>query len=202
MYRRRGDMGLTFRGIFMFGVTVAFRLIATEIPRRVASWGRPTHWISSLPAWGLVLFGMSCLGLILAGYRPISTQGDSMDPTIAGGSLLLARRVLPEHVRVGDIIGFPDASGEFPLVVHRVLAVLTDAEHITAVTKGDNNPMPDLIPVTLDRPVTRVAFVLPALVSSSTVTLVWYLCVIGALLGQWLGLRRRAQAQPFSLQSP
>ena len=90
--------GVNIRGIFMFGVTVAFRLIATEIPRRVASWGRPTHWISSLPAWGLVLFGMSCLGLILAGYRPISTQGDSMDPTIAGGSLLPPGR-FSRHLR-------------------------------------------------------------------------------------------------------
>ena len=165
------------------------------IPWRVASFGRLAHWIPPLLAWALVLFGMSYLGLILAGYRLKSTQGDSMDPTIASGSLTLVRPMLPEHVRVGDIIVFPDPSGEIPLVVHRVVALLKDAEHITAVTKGDNNPMSDPIPLTLDKSVGRVIVVMPDLVSRGTLTLAWGLLAICALLGQWPGLRRRATAQ-------
>ncbi len=161
------------------------------IPWRVASFGRLAHWIPPLLAWALVLFGMSYLGLILAGYRLKSTQGDSMDPTIAAGSLIFVRPTLPEHVRVGDVIEFPDPSGEFPLVAHRVVALLNDAEHIVAVTKGDNNPMPDPIRLTLDEPVGRVTVVMPDLVSLGTLTLAWGLLGICALLGEWLGLRRR-----------
>ena len=126
------------------------------IPWRVAPLGRMTHWISLLLAWALVLFGMSFLGLVLAGYRLVSGQGDSMEPTIAAGSLTLLRPTLPEDVRVGDIIAFPDPSGGTRLIVHRVVALTNDAEHITAVTKGDNNPMPDRIHPTLDKPAGRI----------------------------------------------
>lgn len=158
------------------------------IPKRVAPWGKLTHW---LLAWVLLLFGISCLGLMLGGYTLNSTQGDSMDPTIASGSLILVRPTLPEHVRVGDIIEFPDPSGEFPLVVHRVVALLRDAEHITAGTKGDNNPMSDPIPFTLDKPVGRVIVVMPDLVSRGTLTLAWGLLATCAFLGHRFRLRRR-----------
>lgn len=73
------------------------------------------HGACALLFWAFVIFGMGMLGLILAGYQPIGTWGSSMQSTIAGGSLVITRQTMPEHVRVGDIIAFRRPAREVPL---------------------------------------------------------------------------------------
>ena len=113
--------------------------------------------------WAFVIFGMGILGLILAGYPPIGTWGSSMQPTIAGGSLVITRQTLPEHVRVGDIIAFRRSARDIPLIVHRVIALGYDGERTTAITRGDHNLVQDPGFVTLAGPLPRAVFAVPYL---------------------------------------
>lgn len=86
---------------------------------------------------GLMLLVSACL-LVLnsAGFKVIILQGHSMEPTYESGALLLAQRVDPTTVQVGDVISFEDGGDR---VVHRVVSVQSPY----AVTKGDNNPVID-----------------------------------------------------------
>ena len=120
------------------------------------------HGACALLFWAFVIFGMGILGLILTGYQPIGTWGQSMQPTIAGGSLVVTRPTLPEHVRVGDIVAFR-RSKEIPLIVHRVIALEHKGERTAAITKGDHNLVQDSGFVTLAGPLPRAVFAVPYL---------------------------------------
>jgi len=122
-----------------------------------------------------------------------STRGDSMQPTISSGSLLLARGTAPEDIQAGDIVAFPPESEGIPSIVHRVVALIDDGERRFALTMGDNNPVPDPEPLTLDKPIPRVVLILPYLGWWATPALGWHLLAISALLGLRLTLRWRAQ---------
>ncbi|MFQ5934464.1 MAG: hypothetical protein ACE5KI_07460, partial [Dehalococcoidia bacterium] len=79
-----------------------------------------------------------------------------------------------------------------PGVVHRVVALLKDGERIVAFTMGDNNPIADFEPLTLDRPVERVVLIAPYLGWWMTPTTGWLLLGISALLGLRAALRWKA----------
>ena len=144
---------------------------------------RARQRLSLALAWALLILGLGLLGLRLAGYQYIYTRGDSMEPTFSAGSLLLTRPAAPEDIQAGDIIAFPGASEGIPNVVHRVLALQTEGQRIVALTMGDNNPVPDLAPLTLDRPVARVVLMIPYAGWWMTPALGWHLLGVGALLG-------------------
>ena len=122
---------------------------------------RPPRLLS--PGIGLSTLRVSVLGLGLAGYQYISIRGDSMEPTIFAGSLLLARQTVPGDVRAGDVIAFPGTSQGISNIVHRVVALQKDSQHIVALTMDDNNPVLDPEPLNLNRPVARIVLILPYL---------------------------------------
>jgi signal peptidase I len=68
-------------------------------------------------------------------YKVIAIQGESMEPTIAEGDLIVITR--PERVEVGDI-GVFQVDGQ--VVTHRIVGIDPGGE---LVTQGDANPTAD-----------------------------------------------------------
>lgn len=161
--------------------------------RRTVGQGRVVCRVSLTLAWALLLLGAGLLGLRLAGYHYIYVRGDSMEPTFSAGTLLLARPTSPQDVRAGDIIAFPGPSEGMPKVVHRVVALQTDGQRIVARTMGDNNPVLDPQPLTLDKNVARVVLIIPYFGWWVTPAVGWHLLGVGALLSLRATLRWRAQ---------
>ena len=77
----------------------------------------------------------------ILGWRFVVVTGDSMEPEIRAGALLLAREIPFDRLEEGDVIVF-EAEGR--LVTHRIIALAYGA----AITKGDAAPLPDALPVT------------------------------------------------------
>ncbi|MGN0493456.1 MAG: signal peptidase I [Acutalibacteraceae bacterium] len=73
----------------------------------------------------------------------------SMEPTIPAGTYILAEKVQPESVSVGDVIMFysrdPQIYGR--INTHRVVEVVSDNGELSYITRGDNNPANDSYPV-------------------------------------------------------
>ena len=160
--------------------------------KRASHRDRMGRRLSLVVAHGLLLIlVVGLLGLRAAGYEYISIRGDSMEPTFSSGSLLLAQPTAPEDIQVGDIIFVPGTSEGMPAIVHRVVDLLDDGEHIFATTMGDNNPVPDADQVVLDKPVLRIVWAVPYLGWCATPPVAWGLLGLGALLGLCVLLRRR-----------
>lgn len=75
----------------------------------------------------------------ILGVAPFVVQGTSMLPAYQTGDLLIARRVEPATLAVGDVIVFRVGSRD---VVHRIVAI-DDAHGRWFTTRGDNNPSND-----------------------------------------------------------
>ena len=122
-----------------------------------------------------------------------------MEPTSSAGSLLIARLTAPQDIRAGDFIVFPKASQATPFTTRRVDVVVKEGERAVAFTKGDDNPVVDSEPLTLNRPVARVIRAIPLVGRFMTRGTVWRLWAVNALLGlrfalRWLGERRTTSA--------
>ena len=144
---------------------------------------RLSGWIPVGLALTLLLFGVIATTMRLAGFQYISTRGQSMEPTISPGSLLIARKTAPDEIRTGDIVGFSASFGGGVSIVHRVVMLETGGEHPVAMTMGDNNPVPDPEQLVLDRPVARVVWMAPHLGWIVNPNLGWVLLVVGAVAG-------------------
>ena len=170
-------------------------------------WPAVAHRATVALACGILLSGLGLLGLHVTGSQLYPTRGDSMEPASSSGSLLIARLTAPEDIRASDFIVFQEASQTRRLISHRVVLVVKDGERAFAITQGDNNPVVDPEPVALDRPVARFFLVLPWVGWFLTLTTVW--CVLGviALLGlrvawPWLALRQWATVLDTRLLGP
>ena len=69
--------------------------------------------------------------------------GDSM--SLGEGGINLFQKVLPEDIRIGDIISFTytGPNGERDLICHRIHRIDRAGGNIRYITKGDNNEKPD-----------------------------------------------------------
>jgi signal peptidase len=82
----------------------------------------------------------------LLGYERYVITGGSMSGTFERGSVVVARTVPTEDLRVGDVITYqpPASSGVTTLVTHRVVRIdRDDVGRQVLHTKGDANPDPD-----------------------------------------------------------
>jgi signal peptidase len=88
---------------------------------------------------GLVLAACVLEGALLyaSGWRAAVVVGQSMEPTVPLGSLVVVRPAGPGMVEGGQLVQFFDTSGRTTL--HRVVAV----DPAGLVTRGDNNPVVD-----------------------------------------------------------
>ena len=75
------------------------------------------------------------------GWRFVVVTGDSMEPAIRAGALLLAKETPFSRLAEGDVIVF-ESNGK--LNTHRIIAL----EYGAAITKGDAALLPDSVPVT------------------------------------------------------
>jgi len=82
----------------------------------------------------------------------------SMEPALHVGDLIVVARW--GEIEVGDVIVYSDSLGR-RLIVHRVVEVRTSSEGVVYVTKGDANPMPDVMPIPQQRVKGKVVLVVP-----------------------------------------
>jgi signal peptidase I len=74
------------------------------------------------------------------GVTPAVIHGISMEPTMQEGDIVLARRVAPESLAVGDVVSFRQRGHT---VVHRIVSIDAQGESLVFTTLGDNNEAPD-----------------------------------------------------------
>lgn len=68
---------------------------------------------------------------------------NSMLPVLNGATHVLQKEPTnPEELVVGDIISYRVPSSEFR-IIHRIISINTDEDGWYAITKGDNNQIPD-----------------------------------------------------------
>ncbi|MBI1883722.1 MAG: signal peptidase I [Chlamydiae bacterium] len=73
----------------------------------------------------------------------ISCSGSSMKPLITDRTELLLQFCKPDKIHLGHIIAFRN---ENEMIVHRILGFSKKANKLYFIEKGDNNPLPNLIP--------------------------------------------------------
>jgi len=78
----------------------------------------------------------------LFGLRVVAVMGDSMEPAIRAGALVMTKETPFDRLAEGDVIVFMQADGR--LNTHRIIAI----EPHGLITKGDRVLLPDAIPVT------------------------------------------------------
>ena len=162
-------------------------------------WRKVAHRLSVGLACAILLLGLGLLGMHVTGYRLFPTRGDSMEPASSAGSLLIARLTAPEDIRVSDFIVFPEASQTLPFTAHRVAVVVKDGERAVVITKGDNNPVFDPDPGTLDRPVARAFLVIPRVGWLMGPATLWCLLAAIELLGLRIAWPWLAQQKPTTV---
>ena len=72
-----------------------------------------------------------------------------MEPTIAPGSLLISQEVPIDQIQVGDIVCFRSREANMlgKSITHRVISVFENGGQICLETRGDANPVADVLPV-------------------------------------------------------
>lgn len=71
------------------------------------------------------------------GKANLSFSGKSMYPTLKDSMVVTISRVLPESVRVSDVIAYQQDN---QIVAHRVIGIIRNNRDFSFVTKGDNQP--------------------------------------------------------------
>jgi signal peptidase len=70
------------------------------------------------------------------GVRPSLVSGNSMNPVLYPGDVVITHRVAPEQIQLGDVIRFRKDNID---VVHRVIDIRQESAGIVFTTRGDNN---------------------------------------------------------------
>ncbi|MDW7670324.1 MAG: signal peptidase I [Bacillota bacterium] len=106
----------------------------------------------------------------IAGYQFFRVVGHSMEPTFSNGSILVTRQTLPENIQPSDIITYQCTRSQVALTTHRVKKVIWNADgSLQFITRGDNNPVTDPIPVCDCDVVGKVVWVITTPVNAVTV---------------------------------
>lgn len=82
------------------------------------------------------------------GSTTLTVLTSSMEPSLPPGTMIVIRPVDPGDIEAGDVVTYQLKSGENTVVTHRVVGsyLLTNGDPVF-VTKGDNNPSPDIDPI-------------------------------------------------------
>lgn len=127
-------------GVAAVQMLAAGRLRTARRIRGESSQTSMTGWISGA-VFILALFWFS-LGLLPV--YPATVITGSMTPLLDPGDVVIAIKVDPSEIEVGDVIDFLTPGMR---VIHRVIEVQGEGDNTTYVTKGDANPSPDSDPV-------------------------------------------------------
>lgn len=96
----------------------------------------------------------------IMGYSAFRVLTGSMEPTIQTDSFILVKRVDASEIQTGDIISYfsRDPAYEGAVNTHRVVAVETEGDKWSFVTKGDANQVQDTYLTTSDDLIGKVIF--------------------------------------------
>ena len=83
------------------------------------------------------------------GYSVFRVVTGSMEPTIAPGALLISQEVPIDQIQVGDIVCFRSREANMlgKSITHRVIGIIENGGQICLETRGDANPVADVLPV-------------------------------------------------------
>jgi signal peptidase I len=105
----------------------------------------------------------------IGGYQFFRVVGHSMEPTFSDGSILVTYPVAPEYIQPSDIITYYCTRSQVALTTHRVKRVICHADgSIQFITRGDNNPVMDPLPVCDCEVVGKVMWVIAPPVNAVT----------------------------------
>ena len=107
----------------------------------------------------LVLMLLTVASLVLlriVGYTSYTVKTPSMYPSCPVGTMIFVGKADFDDFSKGDIVTFKQGDS---VITHRVYYV--DEKSRTLVTKGDNNDIPDNVPITEENIVGRVEFYVP-----------------------------------------
>lgn len=124
---------------------------------------RKQNPIKTFPYIVIMLIIVSFVAGILP-YKPIAVISNSMKPSFSRGDICIIKKVTDykqiTQIQKGDII-------EYYLnniyIVHRVVEVQNKDDKISFITKGDNNMVEDLLPVSEEQVVGIVVYTIPYL---------------------------------------
>ena len=177
----------------------------TATPERQAgSWLRKWAHGADRLVTALVLLtvgGLLCLLLLSVAVRPFGygtfvLYGSSMEPAIKVGSLLLAKPVNVDDLKVDDIIVFR-LHNSGTTMTHRIMGIRQEDGQRYFQTKGDASTSADPLEVTLEDGAQRVAYHMPYLgyfvdfaKGTTGMILLLVLPAIGLLGLHWANSRR------------
>lgn len=89
----------------------------------------------------VLFFGLSLFVLSnrVGGYRAFTVMSGSMEPSIATGSLVITKRIIPNELRVNDVITFIRPAKDREFITHRITDISTKQNLSVIKTKGDHN---------------------------------------------------------------
>lgn len=81
-------------------------------------------------------------------YIPLNVKTNSMEPTIMEGDFIIAEECNINNLKVGDVISFLATEEDTVIVkTHRIVSIDNTTTDVSFITRGDNNPVNDNIPV-------------------------------------------------------
>ena len=85
----------------------------------------------------------------LMGYMPMSVQSDSMSPTFKQGDLIIVKKIDDLYdLKDQDVITFYTiVDGKRIINTHRIIEINETDNNRSFITRGDNNPIDDALPV-------------------------------------------------------
>ena len=76
---------------------------------------------------------------LFLGYDGFTVLSGSMTPTFRTGDVIVAEKIAPLDVRIGDIVSFRSPDDPKRLLTHRVIAMRATQGEVAFVTRGDAN---------------------------------------------------------------
>ena len=96
---------------------------------------------------------------LLTGYKSYTVLSDSMSRTINYGSIVYVEKASFADMKPGDIATFESGKDQTKHFTHRIVSI--DKQKKSFITKGDANPTNDPVPVSADRLVGKVVYIIP-----------------------------------------
>ncbi|MFZ8791425.1 MAG: signal peptidase I [Thermosphaera aggregans] len=92
----------------------------------------------------VIVLNPAILSSLTGSQAPMAVvKGESMLPVLREGDIVFTYKPNPSEIRIGDVIVYKTYTNK--LIIHRVVEVrIVDGKHYY-VTRGDNNPGPDII---------------------------------------------------------
>ncbi len=90
-----------------------------------------------------IVFSAVMLAFVLpTGWKALSVQTGSMEPSISPGDLVLVRNIPAANYQTGDVITFVNPENKQQTITHRIVGINEGSRRVY-VTKGDANDQPD-----------------------------------------------------------